>query len=139
MNYKLGWLVEQYVLALTHFTSAISAEEFQAILAETQTYLQPIEHPFHVIIDNRMISDLNIVSLEIIMQAFPALNHKHLSWIVMILPEPIKHTAAERPIQQHETIQLIYVENLQRALDHVQHAEPKLNLSQRDQGFFDQH
>ncbi len=73
MNYKLGWLVDQHVLALTHFTSAITPEEFQAILAETQTYLQQIEHPFQVIIDNRIISDLNVASLELIMQAFPAL------------------------------------------------------------------
>ncbi len=56
----------------------------------------------------------------------------------MILPDSIKHTAAQRTIQQHGTIQLIYVEDLAQAFDQVQHVEPKLDLNQRDQGFFDQ-
>ncbi|ABX05537.1 MAG TPA: hypothetical protein DEF47_19525 [Herpetosiphon sp.] len=138
MNYKVGWLFDQQILALTHFTPAITPEEFQAIVTQTQAYLQSVRQPFHVLIDNRQIGDSNVVDLDMVMQAFPALNHAQLRWIVMILPEPIKHTAAQRVIQRQAEIQLIYVETLEQALAHLQQVDPTLDLNQQDQAFFRQ-
>lgn len=138
MNYKVGWLIDQQLLALTHFTPAITPEEFQAIVAQTQAYLQSVRQPFHVLIDNRQIGDLNVVDLALMLQAFAALNHGQLRWIVMILPEPIKHTAAQRIIQRQGQIQLIYVESLEQALVHLQEVDPTLDLTQQDQEFFRQ-
>jgi hypothetical protein len=136
VRYKVGWPIAERVLALTHFEPQVTMEDFAAIVADTQAALEQIRGPFHMLIDNRRISDTTVASLATMFQAFPMLNHPHLRWIVMILPPAIRHEAAGMAAQQHGEIRLKYVDSLDTALRHLATVDAAVRPDRLDQAFF---
>jgi hypothetical protein len=137
MRYKVGWPIAEHVLALTHFEPQVTTEDFAAIVADTQAALEQIRGPFHMLIDNRRISDTTLASLATMFQAFPMLKHPHLRWIVMIVPPVIGHEAASMAPQQQGEIRLKYVDSLDTALRHLATVDPALRPESLDQAFFE--
>jgi hypothetical protein len=136
MRYKVGWPIAERVLALTHFEPQVTMEDFAAIVADTQAALEQIRGPFHMLIDNRRISDTTVAALATMFQAIPRLNHPHLRWIVMILPAAIRHEAAGMATQQHGEIRLKYVDSLDMALRHLATVDAAVRPDRLDHAFF---
>jgi hypothetical protein len=136
VRYNVGWPIAERVLALTHFEPQVTMEDFAAIVADTQAAMGQIRGPFHMLIDNRRISDTTVASLATMLQAFPLLNHPSLRWIVMILPPLIQHEAARMPVQQHGEIRLKYVGSLDTALRHLATVDATVRAESLDHAFF---
>ena len=115
VRYRAGWWVPQQVLALTHFVSDVSADDFAGIAQDTYAALQQVNGEFHVIIDNRIIANTELASLDTMLAAMPMMNHSQLRWIVMVLPEKLSGTAQQMATQQHEQIGLKHVDSLGEA------------------------
>ncbi len=137
MRYSIGWPVPEHVLALTHFEPRVTSEDFAGIVAETHAALHHVKQPFHILIDNRRITDVTVSSLETMLHAFPALNHPQLRWIVVVLPTLIKHEAHRMAIQQRGEIRLKYVESLNLALHHLCAVDEMVRLDDLDRTFFE--
>ena len=118
MRYKAGWLVKNRILALTHFEPVVTMEDFRDIAADAHTALQEATQPFHLLIDNRIIAERTVASLDTMLKALPILEHSHLRWIIVVLPETIKETAAIWEVQRHGSIQLKFVDSLSSAFQH---------------------
>jgi hypothetical protein len=119
MRYKAGWLVQNHILALTHFEPVVTMEDFRDIARDAHMALQEVTQPFHLLIDNRIIAERTVASLDLMLKALPILEHPHLRWIVVVLPEAIKETAADRQVQRHGSIQLKFVDSLTSAFQHL--------------------
>jgi hypothetical protein len=107
------------ILALTHFESVVTPEDFKSIAADTHKALQEATETFHILIDNRIIAEPTVASLDTMLQAMPVLQHPLLRWIVVVLPEAIKENAASMEDQQQGAIRLKYVDSLAAALRHL--------------------
>ncbi|MWC30747.1 hypothetical protein [Paenibacillus sp. MMS18-CY102] len=119
MRYKAGWLVQNHILALTHFEPIVTMEDFRNIATDARMALQEATQPFHLLIDNRNIAENTVATLDSMLKALPILEHAHLRWIVVVLPEAIKETAAARQVQRHGSIQLKFVDSLASAFQHL--------------------
>ncbi len=119
MRYKAGWLVQNHILALTHFESLVTMQDFKDIAADTHIALRKATKPFHILIDNRIIAERTVASLDTMFNALPVLEHPHLQWIVVVLPEVVKETAANREVQRKGSIQLKFVDSLASAFQHL--------------------
>ena len=136
MRYRAGWLIHKKVLALTHFLPVVSPKDYMDITATISDALLEVDQEFHVLIDNRIIADVTVMSLEALIEASPLFRHPQLRWTVIVLPEPIKDRAGEMKVQQQGSIQLIYVNCLDAALAHFQAVDETLDWSARDTTFF---
>ncbi|KRF03323.1 hypothetical protein ASG89_23035 [Paenibacillus sp. Soil766] len=119
MRYTAGWLVSNHILALTHFEPVVTMEDFQDIATDAHIALQKATQPFHLLIDNRIIAERTVATLDSMLKALPILEHTHLRWIVVVLPEAIKETAAARQVQRYGSIQLKFVDSLASAFQHL--------------------
>lgn len=136
MRYRAGWYIPGQILALTHFDSVATPEDFAGIAATTYQALQEVTRPFHLLIDNRIIADVNVASLETMLRALPILNHPQLRWIVVVLPKTIREQASDMPTQQHEHIQLRYVDSLETALQHLRTVDESIDWPNHNPDFF---
>jgi hypothetical protein len=136
MRYRAGWLLHHRILALTHFEPVVTYEDFQGIAEAAQAALHEAAQPFHLLIDNRIIADRNPASLDTMLQAMPAIRHPLLRWIVIVLPEPIKESAASMDVQQSGDIRLKYVDSLASAWQLLRDIDPRLNGIELDDSFF---
>lgn len=136
MRYRAGWYIPGQILALTHFDSVATAEDFAGIGAATYQALQEVNRTFHLLIDNRIIADVNVASLDTMLQALPILNHPQLRWIVMVLPEAIREQASDMPVQQNGLIQLRYVDSLNTAFQHLRAVDDSIDWAKQDPDFF---
>ncbi|OAS15526.1 hypothetical protein [Paenibacillus oryzisoli] len=119
MRYKAGWLVKNHILALTHYEPVVTMEDFRDIATDAHMALQEAKQPFHLLIDNRIIAERTVATLDSMLKALPILEHTHLKWIVIVLPDAIKETAAARQVQRHGSIQLKFVDSLTSAFQHL--------------------
>lgn len=138
MRYRAGWLIQNKVLALTHFDPVVTQDDFMGIANDTNRAIQQVSDSFHILIDNRIIENESIASLEMMLQAMPMLNHPQLRWLVMILPESIKDQAEMMPIQTSGHIQLKYVDSLDSAILHLSNEDDSIDWDAQDQEFFEQ-
>lgn len=136
MRYKAGWFIPQQILALTHLVPEVTQDDFMGILEATNACLQEAQHPFHLIIDNRIIKSEQVVSLDVILQSMPQLQQSPLRWVIMILPDPLRDTAFDRDVQQSGDVQLKYVDSLTIALDTLRGLDASLDWEARDSDFF---
>jgi hypothetical protein len=136
MRYRAGWLIEGQILALTHFDPVVTAEDVAQIIALATAAIGRAGQAFHMLIDNRIIADETVASLEMILQAFPLLQHPQLRWIVMVLPEAIKDKAHTLPAQRHGQIELRYVDSLAQAFVHLQAVGGSIDWEAQDRSFF---
>lgn len=127
MRYKAGWLVQNHILALTHFEPLVTMEDFQAIAKDASVALLEATQPFHLLIDNRIIAERTVATLDSMLKALPILEHAHLRWIVVVLPETIKETAAARQVERQGAIQLIFVDSLTSAFQHLAREDEHIN------------
>lgn len=119
MRYKAGWLVQNHILALTHFEPVVTMEDFRDIVADAHMALQEATQPFHLLIDNRIIVERAVATLDSMLKALPILQHVHLRWIVVVLPEAVKETAADRQVERQGAIQLKFADSLASAFQHL--------------------
>ena|SRR5687768_5469086 len=136
MRHKVGWFIPQQILALTHLASEVTQEDFADIMSMTQACLGDVEHPFHLIIDNRNIKSEQVVSLDIILQSMPQLQSLPLGWIVMILPYVLREKANTRDTQHVGDIHLQYVDSLTAALEVLHAVDPTLNWETQVTDFY---
>lgn len=127
MRYKAGWLAHKRILALTHYEPVVTMEDFRDIAMDAHRALQEATQPFHLLIDNRIIADRTVATLDSMLKALPILEHTHLRWIVVVLPEAVKETAAARPVQRHGSIQLKFVDSLTSAFQHLAHEDDRID------------
>ncbi|MNF88483.1 hypothetical protein D3C84_709780 [compost metagenome] len=127
MRYKAGWLMQNHILALTHFEPVVTMEDFRDIATDAHMALQEATQPFHLLIDNRMIAERTVATLDSMLKALPVLEHTQLRWIVVVLPEAIKETAADRQVERHGSIQLIFVDSLTFAFQHLAHEDDRID------------
>ncbi|HYF64412.1 MAG TPA: hypothetical protein VD886_16430 [Herpetosiphonaceae bacterium] len=137
MRYRVGWAVPGRVLALTHFEPIVTEPDFAAIMADTSAALATVGGPFHLLIDNRLIADQTITSLDMILHALPQLERSPLRWIAVVLPDAIKHAAAALPPQRRGEIRLKHVASLAAAFEQLASVDVGLNPGQVDQAFFE--
>ena len=135
-RYKAGWLVPGQVLALTHFVPDVSPDDFMGIANDTAAALQAVEQPFHLIIDNRIITNNDLASLEMMLTALPLIDHPQLRWIVMVVPKALAGTAQDMNIQHHGLIGLKHVDTLEEAFAFLSLGDNSLDWTIRDTGFF---
>jgi hypothetical protein len=119
MRYKAGWLVPNHILALTHFEPLVTMEDFQGIATDAHVALQEATQPVHLLIDNRIIAERTVATLDSMLKALPILEHAHLRWIVVVLPQAVKETAAARQVERQGSIQLKFVDSLTSAFRHL--------------------
>lgn len=136
MRYKAGWYIPQQILALTHLVPEVTQDDFMGILETTNACLQEAQQPFHLIIDNRIIKNEQVVSLDVILQSIPQLQQSPLRWVIMILPHTLRSTAIDRDIHQVGDVQLKYVDSLATALDTLRGLDTSLDWESRDADFF---
>ncbi|WP_256760457.1 hypothetical protein [Cohnella sp. WQ 127256] len=127
MRYKTGWLIQDHILALTHFESFVTVEDFRDIAVNTHIALQEATGPFHILIDNRIIAEQTVASLDTMFKALPILEHPHLRWIVVVLPEAIKETVTSREVQRQGAIQLKFVDSLSSAFQHLAQEDNRID------------
>ncbi len=136
-RYKAGWFVPGQVLALTHFVPDVSPDDFMGIATDTVTALQEVEQPFHLIIDNRIIKNTELASLEMMLTALPIIDHTQLRWIVMVLPNALAGTAHNLETQYHEQIGLKHVDTLEMAFAYLDSVDNSLDWSNQVTPFFE--
>ncbi|HEY1015089.1 MAG TPA: hypothetical protein VGE07_20460 [Herpetosiphonaceae bacterium] len=116
MRYRVGWPFPGRVLALIHFSSDVTAEDYAGIMAAAGAELAQADQPFHLLIDNSRLADETIAGLDDMLAAAPALRHEHLRWIVVVLPDSIKRRAPRMAVQRNGGIQLKYVDSVYYAI-----------------------
>ena len=136
MRYKAGWFIPQQILALTHLVPEVTQDDFMGILETTNACLQEAQQPFHLIIDNRIIKSEQVVDLGVILQSIPQLQQSPLRWVIMILPDTLRDTAANRDIQRLGDVQLKYVDSLATALETLQTLDASLDWQSQVSDFF---
>lgn len=138
MRFRVGWLIPEKVVALTHFEPVVTPEDFQQITTDTDYAMQSIDEnqDFHVLIDNRNITETSLISLEMMLQMMPSLNHPALRCIVVILPDQIKAQAQHLEAQQVGSIRLMYVASLNDAFNHLINVDKDIDPVQVDPSFF---
>lgn len=127
MRYKAGWLLQNHILALTHFEPVVTMEDFRNIAADAHMALQEATQPFHLLIDNRIIAERTVATLDSMLKALPILQHAHLRWVVVVLPEAVKETAAARQVERHGSIQLKFVDSLASAFQHLARDDDRID------------
>ena len=127
MRYKAGWLVQNHILALTHFEPMVTMEDFRDIATDAHMALQEATQPFHLLIDNRIIAERTVATLDSMLKSLPILEHAHLRWIVVELPEAVKETAAARQDERQGSIQLKFVDSLTSAFRHLAREDERID------------
>ncbi len=136
IRFRAGWLIPQQLLALTHFHPQVTPEDFAQITQQTQTALTQVSGEFHLLLDNRIIADANVATLDIMLQMMPQMAHPQLRWVVMILPELLRGTAVSIPDQQYNQIRLTHVDTLTAAYDFLRSVDETINWQKLDGDFF---
>jgi len=136
-NYKVGWIIETKVAALTHFHSEITHEDIVGVFTETQKLLQGMQEPFHIIIDNRLAPLNKMYSLEELQNSSPLLLHPLLNYIVIVKPNHLELRINEILIEKRESKYLKNVSSIHEALDFVRQTIPELHQGKIDIHFFD--
>lgn len=135
-NYKVGWILETKVAALTHFHSEITHEDIIGVFTETQKLLKDVKEPFQIIIDNRLAPLNRIFSLEELQNSSPLLLHPLLDHIVIVKPNHLELRINETLIEKRESTSLKNVSSVKEALNFLRQAIPELNQAKMDIYFF---
>jgi len=139
-RFRAGWLIPQQLLALTHFDPIVTLEDFAQIAQDTNTALEQANGNFHLIIDNRIIDETNLATLDAMLQFMPQLNHPNLRWIVMIVPDALTKAGAtiveSMPTQHHAQICLKHVDTLPAATQFLQSVDESIRWNHIDKRFF---
>lgn len=136
-NYKLGWIIENKVAALTHFHSEITHKDILGVFEETQKLLQDAKEPFQIIIDNRLVPLNKIFSLEELQNSSPLLLHPLLNHIVIVKPNHLELKINETFMEKRKSTYLKNVSSIHEALDFLSQKIPELNQGKMDIHFFD--
>ena len=136
-NYKVGWLVEHKVAALTHFHSEITPEDIRGVFTETQKLLKDVKEPFQLIIDNRLAPLNRIYSLEELQNASPPLQHPFLGYLIVVKPNQLELSFSEKAIQERNGKYLKNAASIEEAFDFVRQLIPEVNAGELDLHFFD--
>lgn len=119
-NYKLGWYIPNQIAALTHFHSDVTPEDFMGVLQTGEALLKDVDSPFHVIIDNRVVSMAAPASLSQMKEMVSFMSHPLLRWVVVVKPASLDLDTSRLPIEQVGQTQLKNVSSLAEAIVHLQ-------------------
>ena len=135
-NYKLGWFIPNQVVALTHFHSDVTTEDFMGVVQTGQALLDDVENEFHLIIDNRVVEMSSPVSLSQMKQMVPYMNHPLLRWVVVVKPESLTLDTASLPVEKDGETQLKNVSSLEEAISHLRAMTRDVDWRRADVTFF---
>ncbi len=135
-NYKLDWFIPHKILALTHFHSDVTTEDFMGVIQTGEELLRRINHEFHVIIDNRVVDMSSPVSLSQMKEMVPYMNHPLLRWVVVVKPEKLILDTSSLPIEKEGEIQLKNVSSLSEAISYLHKTITDVDWQQADLTFF---
>ncbi|GGJ29133.1 hypothetical protein [Deinococcus roseus] len=131
LRFKVGWLVQHQVLALTHFDPVVLPEDTRQILQQADHLLLQARPGFHLLIDNRTVQMSHLVPLQFILDTLPALKAHFLKSIVVMVPENLQQQARQLPVEEVEDIQLHHVLGLQEAFQLLHPAEEQLHWDEK--------
>lgn len=112
-NYKVGWLVDQKLAALTHYHPNITPEDIMGVYTESHNLLEGVTTPFHLFIDNRLAPFDKIYTLSELLEMSPLLRHPYLSHIVVVKPNHLKLYAIDVVLQTQAQVSLQNVDSVQ--------------------------
>ncbi len=135
-TYRLGWVIPGCVAGLTHYTSQVTMDEYQAISASAMQLVDVAQREFHIVIDNRRIDPQVIMNLSEIKQAAPYMNHALLRWVVVVAPLALADAAPEVVTQQDGHTRMRVVATIEEALAHLGSVDTTLDWEQAERGFF---
>ena len=135
-NYRVGWVIPNQIAALTHYTSDILLDEFQAIAGESEALTASATDRFHLIIDNRIMNMAFVPDLATIRQAAPYTNTPLLQHIIMIKPEQMEGSANHLPSYTDEHLTLTYVDTLTDAVTFLKNEDPEIRWHEAESDFF---
>ena len=123
-NFKVGWLLEKQVAALTHFHSDITDEDIQGVTQKTVCLLQEMETPFHILIDNRLVHLHKIYSLVELQNSSPIFLHPCLSYVVMVKPNHLSLSNDKMLTEQCNNVHLKNVPGILEAFEFLNQIIP---------------
>lgn len=135
-NYRVGWVIPNQVAALTHYTSDILLDEFQAIAGEAGALATSATETFHMIIDNRIMNMAFLPDLATIKRAAPYANTPHLQYIIIIKPEQMEGSANDLPSYTDAHLTLTYVDTLADAVNLLKAEDSELRWHEVESDFF---
>lgn len=135
-NYRVGWVIPNQIAALTHYTSDILLEEFQAIAGESEALATSATARFHLIIDNRIMNMAFVPDLATIRQAAPYTNTPLLQHIIMIKPEQMEGSANNLPSYTDDHLTLTYVDTLGDAVNFLKAEDQEIRWHESESDFF---
>lgn len=136
MNYKVGWVIPGQVIGLTHYIPTVTLADVEGVIATTTQLLSTVHRPFHMIIDNRVVSMKQLPDLQDLQSSSPFINHDLLREVVMVVPFEM----SERPAPQHAgNVTLSYTDTIEAAIHHLDEADDLLDVADMDARFFPEH
>lgn len=135
-NFKLGWYISHKIAALTHFHADVTQDDFMGIVKSGQELLSNANEPFHVIIDNRVVTMPAPASLSQMKQMVPYMNHPQLRWVIVVKPTNLNLDTENLPIEQEGETSLKNVSSLPEAISFLHQQTDDIDWSLADTAFF---
>lgn len=114
-NFKVGWIVQNKIAALTHFHSEITPEDIYGVMQASQKLLKDINQDFHMIIDNRVAPLSRIYTLAELQESAPILAHPYLNHLIII--KPVHLSIPQNQVEISNRVKLRNVSSIQEAFD----------------------
>lgn len=130
-TYRVGWVIPYQVAGLTHYTEEVTNQDIEAVLDEAYALLSDVEHPFHLIIDNRNLRHTRLTTLAELAEVLP---FPMLERIVVVVPRT--YHGALLPVEQDGYLHLIHVRDIASALAHLRAKDDSLDWQFLDENFF---
>ena len=121
---------------MTHYTSAVTLEEFQAIGGEAAALFTEASDPFHVIIDNRIMNMAFLPDLDTLKRSAPYMDNPNLRYIIMIKPDAMAGTANDLPDYTDNDVTLTYVDSLDDAVTLLKAQDKDIRWHEVEADFF---
>ncbi len=131
-NFKLGWFIPNQIVALTHYHSDVTTDDFMGVIQTGQELLSNVENEFHILIDNRVVDMSSPVSLSQMKQMVPYMDHPFLRWVVVVKPQNLALNTSELPMEQEKKIQLKNVSSLPEAIEFLRKTVDDVQWQQAD-------
>ena len=135
-NFKIGWILSNKVIALTHFHHEITKEDISAIMEESVNMLKNVTKEFHMIIDNRVAPIDQLYTLEQLQQSSPILSHPYLRYLILIKPLQISTIDLHQETEENGNVILKNVESVKDAIRTLKDFDNKTDYSRINVSFF---
>ncbi|OJJ23371.1 hypothetical protein BKI52_03140 [marine bacterium AO1-C] len=121
-NFKISWLIQHKLLALTHFHSDITQNDIQGVITQANQLLVSVNKTFHLLIDNRQAPMSKLFTLEDLQKVNPMFKQPLLHWVVVVKPNHLTLGLEDTSIQSSDDVEL---KNVVTVLDGIDFLESR--------------